>query len=785
MKKTITFSMLLIATLLFSQEQKNLKLSKDNIKEIIAAMTLEEKVFMVMGNNNNEWKKYIGVGSTWEAKKYGITPVLLDDGPAGLRIKPNRENDTKTYYCTAFPTATALAATWNTQLIENAGKAIGNEVLEYGSDVLLAPAVNLHRNPLNGRNFEYYSEDPILSGKIGASMVRGIQSNGVGTSVKHFIANNQESNRKGVNAVISQRALREMYLRSFEIVVKESQPWTIMSSYNRINGFYAAENRDLLKTVLRDEWGFKGIIMSDWVSGNDAVAQMKAGNDIIMPGYPTEYAQYHYDELLSALKDRTLDVKTLDQNIERILNFVTITPRFNNYKYSSTPDLKSHSIISQESANEAMVLLKNNGILPLKKANNIALFGKTSYDFIAGGTGSGEVNYERAVSLKEGLEKGGFKLAKQIESFYLNFVDSVFTNSKSIKKYAVVNHPEISYPKSEIQKQSKKTDLAIITIGRISGEGADRNEKDYFRLTDVEKQLILDVCEVYHASKKKVIVVLNIGGVIETESWKNLPDAILLSWQTGQQGGAAVTDILKGTVNPSGKLPTTYPINYADVPSSKTFPGVPNKNPINSFYNEGIYVGYRYYDTFKVPTSYEFGFGLSYTNFEYSNIKTSSNIFTDSISVTITVKNTGKFLGKEIVQLYVSAPKSRIDKPLKELKGFAKTNLLKPGESQQITFRLDAKLLASFWSGESSWIADKGQYDVLVGSSSKDIRLKTSFNLTSDIKVEQLHDVMYPNFAIKDMGTESDKTLLNRSPFSRHQKLYYDFLWYKTHKIDN
>ena len=615
-------------------------------------------------------------------------------------------------------------------------------------------------------------------------MVRGVQSNGVGTSVKHFAANNQESNRKGVNAIISQRALREIYLRSFEIVVKESKPWTIMSSYNRINGFYAAENRDLLKTILRNEWGFNGVVMSDWVSGDDAVAQMKAGNDIIMPGYPTDYAQYHYDELLSALKDNTLDEKTIDQNIERILKLVTITPRFNNYKYSSTPDLKSHAIISQESANEAMVLLKNNGILPLKKAKNIALFGKTSYDFIAGGTGSGEVNYEHAVSLKEGLENGGFKIEKQLENFYMNFVDSVFTNCKTIKKYAVVNHPEIPLHKSEIQKQVNKTDVAIITIGRISGEGYDRDEKDYFGLTDVEKQLISDVCEAFHAANKKVIVVLNIGGVIETNSWKNLPDAILLAWQTGQQGGAAVNEILKGKLNPSGKLPMSYPMTYADVPSSKTFPGVPVINPVNSFYNEGVYVGYRFYDTFKVLTSYEFGFGLSYTNFGYSDIKVSSTTFNGYVDVSVIVKNTGKIPGKEVAQLYLSAPKSKIDKPEKELKGFVKTKLLKPGETQQITFKIDAKLLASFWSGESCWIADKGVYDVFVGSSSKDIRQKTSFDVASDIKVEQLHDAMYPNFAIKDLGTVSKTTLGNRSHFTRHHILYYDFQWYEKQKIE-
>jgi beta-glucosidase len=779
MKRQTTFSMLFITTMLFSQEQNVLTLSKDNIKEVIASMTTEEKVFMVIGHNNNEWKKHIGVGSTWQFKKLGITPILLDDGPAGVRIKPRRPDDPKTYYCTAFPTATSLAATWNVELVEHTGNAMGKELLEYGSDILLAPAVNIHRNPLNGRNFEYYSEDPILSGRMGAAMVRGIQSNGVGTSVKHFAANNQESNRKGVNAVISQRALREIYLRSFEIVVKESEPWSIMSSYNRINGFFAAENKDLLTTILRDEWGFKGVVMTDWVSANDAVAMMKAGNDLIMPGFHHHNAQLHYDELLAALKDKTLDEKVIDQNVERILQLVVKTPRFNSYPYLSSPDLEAHANISQEAANEAMVLLKNNDILPLRRVRNIALFGKTSYDFITGGTGSGEVNYEHAISLLEGLDKGGFKVDKQLESFYKNIVDSIIANSKSNKKFAVVNHPEIPMNKSEILDHARKNDVAIITIGRISGEGYDRSEEDYFNLTHVEKQLISDVCEVFHASNKKVIVVLNIGGVIETNSWKHLPDAILLAWQTGQQGGAAVTDILKGDINPSGKLPMSYPIAYSDVSSSKTFPGMPVENPINSFYNEGIYVGYRHYDSFNIPTSYEFGFGLSYTNFEYSDIKTSSDIFNDSIVVSVTIKNTGRRAGKDVVQLYIAAPKLSLDKPLKELKGFAKTKLLNPGESQQISFKLDSKLLASFWSSKSSWIADKGRYDVLVGSSSKDIRQTASFSLPTDVIVEKLHDVMYPNFSIKDMGTEGEKILRDRSPFGRFLDLFYDFMWYQ------
>ena len=773
----------------FSQQsQPAPKLDHDNIKEVIAAMTPEEKVFMVMGDR----RFTRGTGSTWGCERLGIPSILLDDGPAGLRIKPRREGTDKTFFCTAYPTATALAATWNTPLVDEVGRAMGTEVLEYGSDILLAPALNIQRDPLAGRNFEYYSEDPLLSGKTGAAMVRGVQSNGVGTSAKHFIANNQETNRKSVNEVISQRALREMYLRGFEIVVKESDPWTIMSSYNRINGRYTAENPELLTTILRDEWGFKGIVMTDWVSGNDAVAQMKSGNDLIMPGFPVTYAQYHYDEMLAALKDKSLDEATLDRNIERILRLIVRTPTFNKYKYSDTPDLKAHAAISKATAEEAMVLLKNDkNTLPLKKAKNVALFGKTSYDFIAGGQGSGEVNYEKAVSLKEGFAGAGFKVYEALENFYQPKLDSIFEANKNAKKpkYAVAEHAEIPISKAEIARAAKANDIAVITIGRVSAEEHDRKANDdYFGLSTTERNMIKEVCEAFHAAGKKVIVVLNIGSVIETVSWKELPDAILLSWQTGQEGGAAVADILKGKVNPSGKLPMSYPVKYADTPASKWFPGTPADNPVNSFYGEGIYVGYRFYETFKVPVSYEFGYGLSYTTFGYSDLKLSSNVFDHTISATVKVTNTGKVAGKEVVQLYLSAPTDNIDKPALELKGYAKTRLLAPGESETLTFTLDDKALASFWSGRSAWIADRGTYTVAIGASSRDIRQKATFTVPGEIIVETVHDVMYPNFSIKDMNSSSAKALKGRSPFTKKNSylpLMHPFLWHEADPADS
>ena len=732
------------------------QLKAGKIDNVIAAMSIQDKVYMLMGLGDNNWTNPpVGdktviidgeAGLTWSISKFGIPPTVLTDGPAGLRIEPHPQGKDFTRFCTAFPTATALASTWNAALVENVGKALGNEVLEYGSDVLLAPAINIQRNPLCGRNFEYYSEDPLVAGKLAAAMVRGVQSNGVGTSLKHFVANNIETNRKTINEVVSQRALREIYLRGFEIVVKEAHPWTVMSSYNRLNGFYTSENYDLLTNILRDEWGFKGLVMSDWWAGADAVAQMNAGNDLLMPGC------YQRQELLDAIKYKNIDEKVLDRNLNRVLTYILKTPRYKGYVYSNKPDLKAHQLVSENAATEGMVLLKNdNNTLPFKKVKRVALFGKTSYRYIAGGTGSGEVNYDYAPTINESFEKNGFQVDKPLEEIYKQFIDSINKqSSKNDLKFNVDFHPELSLSKAQIAAQVKKSDLAIITIGRNAGEGSDRSIAD-FSLSDTEKQLIRNVSEIFHAAKKKVVVVLNIGGVIATADWRDEPDAILLAWQTGQEGAYALVDILKGTVNPSGKLPMTFPMTYSDVPSAKTFPGEPADNPVNAFYNEGIFVGYRYYDTFKVPTAYEFGYGLSYTKFEYSKLQLSSDKFKDLITVTVNVKNSGKKAGKEVVELYLHAPALQLEKPVQELKAFAKTDELKPGQSQTMKFTIDSSSLASFRTDKSSWVAEKGTYEVRIGASSNDIRLKSNFLLSDDITVEKVHNVLYPNFPIKEL----------------------------------
>jgi beta-glucosidase len=758
--------------------QETPQLGKDPIDKVVKSMTLDEKATLLIGTGmsvTNNVSAAIGetqnlvpgaAGSTNPIPRLGIPAIVFADGPAGLRIKPTRQNDANTYYCTAFPVATLLAATWNLNLVEQVGKSIGNEVLEYGVDVLLAPALNIHRNPLCGRNFEYYSEDPVIAGKIAAAYVRGVQSNGVGTSIKHFAVNNQETNRSGNDARISQRALREIYLKGFEIVVKEANPLTLMTSYNKINGTYASESYSLINEILRKDWGFKGTVMTDWFGGKNAPAQVHAGNDLLMPG-----RKIQSDAIIEAVKNGTLNVVDVDANVKRILSLILDSPRFKKYKYTNKPDLKAHANVTRESATEGMILLKNSkNTLPLKLGGKkIAVYGNTSYDFIAGGTGSGDVNRAYTISLVDGLSNAGFTLDQRIKAGYEEYIKT----EKAKIKPDTVNRLAIYFPKVKIDEkildqneliaQVAANDLAIITLGRSSGEFVDRKLENDFMLSENENKLIANVCNAYHKAGKKVVVILNCGGVIETTPWKELPDAILLAWQAGQEGGNSVADILSGKVTPSGKLPMTFPVNYMDAASSANFPydyigdaksvGSSLKgdqlkhDPVNKVdytnYEEDVYVGYRYFDTFKKQVSYPFGYGLSYTTFSFNNA--SIKMENGKYNVSISVKNTGKVAGKEVAQLYISAPASGdISKPAKELKAFSKTKLLQPNEEQTLTMTFNMKDLSSFNDKESAWITDAGTYQVLIGSSSRDIKQRLQFNIASKVVTEKVHNVMKP-----------------------------------------
>jgi beta-glucosidase len=508
-----------------------------------------------------------------------------------------------------------------------------------------------------------------------------------------------------------------------------------MSSYNKINGTYTSQSKDLITTVLRDEWGFKGLVMTDWYGGDDGAAQIAAGNDMLQPG-----TDLQYEQIMKAIQDGTLTEAELDVCVKRCLELVARSPKAKGYAYSNKPDLKAHAAVTRQSALEGMVLLENKGVLPLKDVKNVAVFGCTSFDFIAGGTGSGNVNRAYTVSLLDGLQNAGFNVDQtKKEAFLKHIADEAAAFKASLPDdglsafYPVPRPSELVPSPVELVASARANDVAIITFGRNSGEFFDRTSAD-FSLSLKERLLLNAVTAAFHAAGKKVVVVLNIGGVIETASWKNIPDAILLAWQAGQEGGNSVTDILTGKQSPSGKLPMTFPVTLMDAGSSANFPidatnevyftnrrtdsGV--KDIDVTRYEEGIYVGYRWFDKKNLPVSYPFGYGLSYTTFEYSDPAVSNDGKT--VTAKVTVKNTGAVAGKEAVQLYVSAPAGTLDKPVKELKAYGKTKELAPGETQELTLTFPTSELASFDEAKSAWVVDSGTYTFLFGASSRDIR---------------------------------------------------------------
>ena len=770
-------AMLLAATTMFAQP----KLTKDNIDEVLGAMTLEEKATLLVGSG---WGSMTAgsltasattlvpgaAGTTRAIERLGVTQAVLADGPAGLRISPTRHGDPNTYYCTGFPVGTVMASMWDVEKVQELTTAMGNEVKEYGADVLLAPGMNLHRNPLCGRNFEYFSEDPFLTGKIAAAYVNGIQSNGVGVSIKHFAANNQEVNRMENDSRVSQRALRELYLKGFEIAVKESDPWTVMSSYNKLNGEYTQQSHGLLTTILRDEWGFNGIVMTDWGNKAGTVKAVKAGNDLMEPGQQNEI-----DRIIEGVKNGEISEEELNRNVRNMLEFIVRTPRFAGYEYSNKPDLQAHAELVRAAAPEGMVLLENNGVLPFNNVQRVALYGTGSYDFIAGGTGSGNVNKPYIRNVAEGLKVNGLEVNADIQTWYEQYIALAKTELKNNGAGAggvLLGDPVISemvVSRDFIEKMEPRTDIAVFTLSRNAGEGGDRYALDGdWTLTGQERQMIQNLADVYHAAGKKFVVVLNIGGAIETASWKHIPDAILLAWTPGQEGGYAVADVLCGKANPSGKLPMTFAMNYFDIPSSHNFPynyknvqrsqwdflfggqRRQNKNVDYTEYAEGIYVGYRYFQTADKAVSYPFGYGKSYTTFEYGKpvVKATAD---GGFTATIVVKNTGSVAGKEAVQLYVAAPAGGLEKPAFELKGFAKTKELAPGESQTLTINVDAYTLASFNEANSAWETAAGTYKVMFGASAADIRATVEIKFKKAQSWE-VNNVLAPEQPINELS---------------------------------
>ena len=758
--KKLFFTLFLATAAMTANAQPQLR--ADNIDEVLQAMTLEEKAKLLVGGANNffgagavvggEADLVAGAAGTSPAiPRLGIPATVLTDGPAGVRIDPTRKGTDKTYYATAFPIGSCLASTWNTELVSKVGEAIGNETKEYRCDVILGPGMNLHRNPLCGRNFEYYSEDPFLTGKIAAAYIQGVQSQGAGVSAKHFAVNSQETDRTSVDERVSQRAARELYLRGFEIAVRESDPWTVMASYNQVNGQYSMANHDLLTKILREDWGFKGIVMTDWIGireGLPTIGEVQAGNDLMEPGQPAQV-----EEIIKGVKEGKLDIKDVDRNVRRMLEYIVKTPSFHQYPASNAPDFKAHAAITRQSAAEGIVLLKNNGTLPWAGGgiNTVALFGENSYDFFSGGTGSGCVHPPYVVDMLQGLENAGIKSSPVLTDIYRKYIEYAKVKFQAerhpakwyqMEMFGQQKYPEIAISPIAINNEAKTADAAIITIGRQAGEGVDRDIDTEFNLIPEERALITDVCNAFHAAGKPVIVIINSGSVIETASWSSYPDAILCAWQPGMEGGNSIADLLTGKVNPSGKLTMTWPVAATDHPSTKNFPGnidfysfkemhggkmaIPGYTYTN--HDEDIYVGYRYFDTFNREVAYPFGFGLSYTTFEFSKpvVKAKGK---DAVEVSVSVKNTGKVSGKEVAQVYVAAPKGKLEKPAQELKAFAKTRELKPGESQTLTMTIPVRDLASFDEAGSQWLTEAGTYTFNIGANSRDIAVSAQLKI--------------------------------------------------------
>jgi len=761
------------------------QLKVDNIDEVINAMTLEEKCHLVLGcgMHFNDEAKFPGTaGSTFGIARLGIPETYCADSQQGLRMDSKRAWDHRDYYPTDFVASMTLASTWDREAAFKVGQGIGNEVKEFGLDWILSPSMNLIRNVLCGRNHEYYSEDPYLSGTIAAGYVNGVQSEGTAACPKHFIANNQETNRSNNISQMSQRALREIYLKAFEIMIKESNPWTIMTSYNKLNGPYAVQNHELLTTIVRDEWGWKGMYVSDWGGGDDAVAAMKAGNDMLQPGQDRQY-----QAVLAAAKSGELSMDILNANVRRILEYVVKTHNFKKAGHKcqenadhqcnkpccvpmcSEENLKAHAQVVREVGADGIVLLKNNGILPLT-GKKVALFGCTSYDWISGGSGFGGTSVGHyTVSLIEGMRSAGYEVYKPLIGIYTKHIADeekrLFPNGRpQFSLLPPARAEEKLFSADELNAASEGSDVAIISLGRKSGEAADRPESDFY-LKEYEEMLIKAVSEAYHAKGKKVVVLLDICSPIDVASWQDQVDALVCTWQGGQESGFSVADVLSGKVNPSGKLPMTFQIKYGDAYADKNFPAnvddktlgamfmwgrnkddakkrEPQANIDYTNYEEDIYVGYRYFDSFGKPVAYPFGFGLSYTTFGYENLSVSETggIYT----VKVDVKNTGDKAGRNVVELFVAAPNSKkLNKPEKELHNYAKTKLLQPGETETVTMKITTEDLASFNEKVSAWKTDAGVYTFMICSSANDVEAKATAKVKAWTK--RVNNVMKPN----------------------------------------
>ena len=671
-----------------------------DIQSIIEQMTFEEKAALCTGAS--AW-------TTTPVERLGVPEMIVSDGPHGVRRQPDvHAMGMQSLPATCFPTASCLASTWDVDLIQQMGIALAEECIALNVDVLLGPGVNMKRSPLGGRNFEYFSEDPYLAGELAVSFINGIQSKGVGVSLKHYAANNQEFQRFSISAEVDERTLREIYLPAFEKAVKQAQPWTVMCSYNKVNGTFASEHHELLTEILKDEWGFEGLVVSDWGAVRNRVSALKAGLDWEMPG-PQDR---RVNEVVKAVRSGKLDEATLNESVRRILRIV--------FKAKETPkdgtfDIDAHHELARKIASEGMVLLKNDGILPLNGQQHIAVIGRSAENAHFQGGGSSHINATKvAMPFKE--------LQTRADNAELTYAEG-YPKDDSFQQDLI----------DQAVRLAQDADVALLYIALPAfkeSEGYDRQDLD---LTKQQIALIKAVSKV----QPKTVVVLNNGAPVAMSEWIDSVAAVLEGWMMGQAGGAALADILFGHVNPSGKLGETFPLKLADTPSYTNFPGGSGK----VHYGEGMFIGYRYYDAKQMPVLFPFGYGLSYTKFEYSNAKVSAVNFkdTDGITVTVDVTNIGKLAGKEIVQVYVHDSKSGLIRPEKELKGFSKVEL-QPGETKSVSIPLDFRSFAYYHPKYKQWITEDGDFDLLIGASSVDIRARLTVTLESTLELPCILD---------------------------------------------
>ena len=729
-----------------------------DIEKIISEMTLRQKAEMLTGKD------------FWQSKDFeelGVPAMFLSDGPHGLRKQAAAADHlglNASIPATCFPTAATMANSWNDELGEKMGAALGEECAALKVNMLLGPGTNMKRNPRCGRNFEYFSEDPYLAGKMAASYIRGIQKNGTSACVKHFACNNQEERRMATDSIVDERTLREIYLTAFEIAVKEGGTRSIMTSYNRVNGEYANENTHLLRDILRDEWGFDGVIVSDWAGSNDRVAAVKAGSDLEMPA-----CKYGIDDVVKAVEAGTLDEAYVDECVRRLLKLAETTSAV---EHPQSFDKRAHHLLAQKCAEESIVLLRNDGVLPLRSHTKVAIVGSFAENPRYQGAGSSIVNPTvlnrftellHKPELKNKEYKQGIGTAKSVK---IPVVESVVEDMGSytldVVGYEQGFHRYGKKKKGMLKKAVKlvkKADVALLFLGLDEVSEAEGLDREHINIPANQIALY----KALKATGKKVVVVLSCGSSVELD-WADDSDALVYACLSGQACADAMLNVLTGEVNPSGKLAETFPVKYDDCSSASHFPG----KKLTVEYREGPYIGYRYFDTARVPVKYPFGYGLSYTTFEYSDIKA------DADGVKFTLTNTGDVDGAEIAQLYVGKIDGAIFRPAKELKGFKKV-FLKAGESAEVVIPFDDKTFRYYNVKTNGWEVEGGEYRLYVGASIADIRLTASVTqkATTDVMPYNADELpSYYSGNVANVGADEFAALLGYEPPSEEYRFY-------------